>query len=145
MTDMYAVVKVGGTQHKVAEGDTLTVDRMPDAEGAKVALEPVMFRGDDAVFDVDGLKKVKVEAIVQGHERGPKIRVFKFKPKSGYKKTKGHRSELTRIKISSISFTGAKTAAKAKPAAAKAEKPAATEAKAQPKAKANKSGEADGS
>ena len=66
----YAIVKTGGKQYRVEEGQTLLVERLPDDEGATVALEPLLFRGDDAVFDADGLKKVKVEAKIVGHERG---------------------------------------------------------------------------
>ncbi|MBJ7347386.1 MAG: 50S ribosomal protein L21, partial [Thermoleophilaceae bacterium] len=95
----YAVVAVGGNQHKVEEGDVIVVDRMGEKEGAKVALTPLMFRGDDVVVDAKGLKQVKVEAVVKGHERGVKVRVFKFKPKRGYKRTTGHRSELTRLEV----------------------------------------------
>jgi large subunit ribosomal protein L21 len=139
---MYAVVAVGGNQHRVEEGSTLLVDRMGEKEGAKVALTPVMFRGDDVVVDSDGLKKVKIEAVVKGHERGEKIRVFKFKPKRGYKRTTGHRQELTRLEVTKISFGGA--VAKAKPAAdTKAEaKPAAAKASAKPAAKADTKAEA---
>ena len=110
---MYAIVKTGGKQYRVEEGQTLLVERLPDEAGATVALQPVLFRSDETVFDADGLKKVKVSAKVVGHERGPKLRVFKFKPKRGYKKLAGHRQELTRIEITDISEgTRAKAAAK---------------------------------
>src|SRR5437868_14861492 len=92
---MYAIVKVGGKQYRVEKGDQLVVDRMPEDEGAKVTLEPLLFRSDDVVFDADGLDKVKVEAVVRGHQRGEKIRVLKCKPKHGYKRRMGHRSEQT--------------------------------------------------
>ena len=96
---MYAIVKVGGKQYRVEKGDSLVVDRLREDEGAKVALQPLMFAGDgsDDVFDRDELAKVKVEATVAGHERGKKIHVLKFKPKRGYKRRAGHRSELTRL------------------------------------------------
>lgn len=110
---MYAVVKVGGKQYRVAEGDTLLVDRLGDEEGAKVALEPLLLRRDgDAVFDSDQLRKVKVEAVVTGHERGKKIHVLKFKPKRGYKRRTGHRSELTRLEIKEIKMLSRKPATK---------------------------------
>ena len=100
---MYAIVKVGGKQYRVEKGDSLLVDRMREDEGAKVTLEPLLLSGDkDPVFDSDGLAKVKVEATVTGHVRGKKIRVVKFKPKRGYKRTAGHRSELTRLEIRDI-------------------------------------------
>ena len=99
---MYAIVKVGGKQYRVEKGDQLVVDRMSEDEGAKVTLEPLLFRSDDVVFDADGLEKVKVEAVVRGHQRGEKIRVLKFKPKRGYKRRMGHRSEQTVLEISEI-------------------------------------------
>ena len=88
---MYAIVKTGGKQYRVEEGQTLLVERLPDEAGATVALQPVLFRSDEAVFDADGLAKVKVSAKVLGHERGKKLRVVKFKPKRGYKRRTGHR------------------------------------------------------
>ena len=99
----YAVVKVGGKQYRVEKGDSIVVDRMSADEGAKVDLEPLLYAdGDKTVFGPSDLGKVKVEAKVVGHERGPKLRVFKFKPKRGYKRRTGHRQELTRIRITSI-------------------------------------------
>ncbi len=100
---MYAIVKTGGKQYRVETDQTLLVERLSDAEGATVALEPILFRSDDTIFDSKGLAKVKVEATILAHERGPKLRVFKFKPKRGYKKRNGHRQELTRIQVTSIS------------------------------------------
>ncbi|HEY2631067.1 MAG TPA: 50S ribosomal protein L21 [Solirubrobacteraceae bacterium] len=132
---MYAIVKTGGKQYRVERGQTLLVERLAVDEGAKVALEPILYRSDDAVFDTAGLKKVKVTAKVLSHERGEKLRVFKFKPKRGYKRRTGHRQELTRIEVTDISMGGA-----AKDSVAKSEKPAAVkqaaaEASAKPAAK----------
>ncbi len=110
---MYAIVKVGGKQYRVEKGDSLVVDRLRDDEGAKVALEPLLYRSDaDAVFDADALRKVKVEAVVTGHERGKKVHVLKFKPKRGYKRRSGHRSELTRLEIKDIKMLTRKPATK---------------------------------
>ncbi|HEV2061793.1 MAG TPA: 50S ribosomal protein L21 [Solirubrobacteraceae bacterium] len=102
----YAIVKTGGKQYRVEEGQKLLVERLAADEGATVDLEPVLFRSSDTVFDAKGLKKVTVQAKVLGHERGPKIRVFKFKPKRGYKRTTGHRQELTRIEVTSVTRSG---------------------------------------
>ena len=110
---MYAIVKVGGKQYRVEKGDSLLVDRMPDDEGAKVALEPLLYRSDEVVFDGPDLEKVKVEAVVSGHERGKKIRVLKFKPKRGYKRRTGHRADLTRLEVKEIKMLSRKPAAKA--------------------------------
>ena len=111
---MYAIVKVGGKQYRVAEGEYLMVDRLRDDEGAKVALEPLLLRRDDEdpVFDGDSLQKVKVEAVVAGHERGKKVHVLKFKPKRGYKRRSGHRSELTRLQVTEIKMLSRKPATK---------------------------------
>ncbi len=116
---MYAVVRVGGKQYRVEKGDSLLVDRMPEQEGAKVTLEPLLFRpdgDDDAVFGGDQLGQVKVEATVTGHVRGPKLHVLKFKPKKGYKRRQGHRSELTRLEIRDIKSGSAGRRAKSEPA-----------------------------
>jgi large subunit ribosomal protein L21 len=102
----YAVIKTGGKQYRVEEGTTLLVERLTADEGATVALEPLLYSGDDTVFAKDDLGRVKVEATVVGHERGPKLRIFKFKPKSGYKRRTGHRQELTRIQVTGISLSG---------------------------------------
>ena len=102
---MYAIVKVGGKQYRVEKGDSLVVDRMREDEGATVALQPLLLAGDGkkaAVFEAADLGKITVEAKVVGHERGKKIRVVKFKPKRGYKRTAGHRSELTRLEITKL-------------------------------------------
>jgi large subunit ribosomal protein L21 len=71
------------------------------------------------VFDGADLEKVKVEATVTGHERGPKLRVLKFKPKKGYKRRTGHRSELTRLEIGDIKLGARRSPAKKKPAVGK--------------------------
>jgi large subunit ribosomal protein L21 len=124
---MYAIVKTGGKQYRVERGQTLLVERLAVDEGGDVALEPILYRSEEAVFDAAGLKKVKVTAKVLAHERGEKLRVFKFKPKRGYKRRNGHRQELTRIEVTDISLGGAaKAAAKpSKPASKPAAKPAA--------------------
>jgi len=99
----YAIVKTGGKQYRVEEGQTLLVERLGEEPGATVDLQPVLVRSSETVFDRDGLSKAAVRAEIVGHERGKKIRVFKFKPKRGYRRTKGHRQELTRIRITEIS------------------------------------------
>ncbi len=123
---MYAIVKTGGKQYRVEQGQTLLVERLPEDEGATVAREPILYRSEETVFDADGLGKVKVDAKIVEHLRGPKIRVFKYKPKRGYKRTQGHRQELTRIEITGISMGGAKKAA-AKQSTPKAEADAPAE------------------
>jgi large subunit ribosomal protein L21 len=98
----YAVVRTGGKQYRVEEGTTFLVERLPADEGATVDLEPLLYAsGDESLFGAT-LGKVSVQATVLGHERGPKLRIFKFKPKRGYKRTTGHRQELTRLQVTGI-------------------------------------------
>ena len=99
---MYAIVKTGGKQYRVEEGQTLVVERLPGDAGAKLDLEPLLLAGDDTLFG-DKLGKVTVAAEVVEHLRGPKLRVNKFKPKRGYRRRAGHRQELTRIRVTKIS------------------------------------------
>src|SRR5580698_2288494 len=97
---MYAIVKTGGKQYRVEQGQSLLIERLRDDEGENV---------------VDGadLSKVKIEATVLAHERGPKLRIVKFKPKRGYKRRNGHRQELTRIEVTEILLAGAAGARRA--------------------------------
>jgi large subunit ribosomal protein L21 len=118
---MYAVVESGGKQYKVEQGTSLLVDRLDVKEGDKVALRAVMFRDTDVLAAPKELAKVKVEAKVAEHLRGPKIKVFKYKAKKGYRRRAGHRSELTKLEVTELKLL--KAAAK-KPAA---QKPAAKE------------------
>ena len=105
----YAVIKTGGKQYSVIEGQTLLIERLPDDVGATVALQPLLLAGDgDPVFEGDGLARL-VKAEIVEHLRGPKLRVFKFKPKRGYKRRTGHRQELTRIKITVDQGLGRRT------------------------------------
>jgi large subunit ribosomal protein L21 len=104
----YAIVKTGGKQYRVQEGLTFLVERLPTAEGEDVNLEPLLFVDGEQLVDGDGLSGVQVAATVVAHERGPKLRVVKFKPKRGYKRRNGHRQDLTRLQIKSITATAAK-------------------------------------
>jgi large subunit ribosomal protein L21 len=110
----YAVIETGGKQYRVEKGSTLLVDRLSAKEGDKINLQAVAFRDKEMVLGRD-LEKVKVEATVSGHERGPKLRVFKYRPKKGYRRRAGHRSELTRLEITDVKMLTRKPAAK-KPA-----------------------------
>jgi large subunit ribosomal protein L21 len=96
-------VRAGGRQEKVEVGSIVVLDRLKAEQGGKVELTPVLFvDGDTITHDEKALAKVKVTAEVIGHERGKKIVIQKFKNKTGYKKRQGHRSELTRVKITGI-------------------------------------------
>ncbi|HET7444798.1 MAG TPA: 50S ribosomal protein L21 [Solirubrobacterales bacterium] len=120
---MYAVVETGGKQYKVEEGTSLLVDRLDAKEGDKVALRAVMFRDSEVIAAPKELEKVKVEATVAEHLRGPKIKVFKYKAKKGYRKRAGHRSELTKLEVTSLKL--GKAAPKKAAAEKKEAKPAA--------------------
>jgi large subunit ribosomal protein L21 len=123
----YAVIETGGKQYRVEKGSTLLVDRLTAKEGDTVDLRPVAFRDREMVLGKD-LEKVKVEAKVAGHERGPKLRVFKYRPKKGYRRRAGHRSELTRLEVTEVKMLQRRPAATktaAEPAASTTKKPAA--------------------
>jgi large subunit ribosomal protein L21 len=99
---MYAVIESGGKQYKVEEGTSLLVDRLDAKDGDKISLRPVLFRDGEVIVGAKELAKVKVEAKVAGHLRGPKVKVFKYKAKKGYRKRAGHRSELTKLEVTSL-------------------------------------------
>jgi large subunit ribosomal protein L21 len=136
MPDSYAIVESGGKQYRAQKGDSLVVERLRADEGAKVSLRAVMYRGDkQVVLDGRELEKVKVEAVVAEHLRGPKVRIFKYKPKKGYRRHAGHRQQLTRLEVTDVRLLTRKPAAKAEPKpAAKGE--AGTEEKPAAKAEA---------
>jgi large subunit ribosomal protein L21 len=136
----YAIVETGGKQYRAEKGASLVVEHLAADEGAKVSLRAVMFRGDgDVVVDGKELEKVKVEAVVAEHLRGPKLRIFKYKPKKGYRRRSGHRQELTRLEVTDVRLLTRKPAAKpeAKPAGRKAtaKGPAAKAAASKPAAR----------
>jgi large subunit ribosomal protein L21 len=124
---MYAIIKTGGKQYRVQEGEWLLVERLPVDDGATITLDPLLYVDGDNVVDGDDLSKVTVEAKVLAHERGPKLRVVKFKPKRGYRRRNGHRQELSRIEITSLKLGSGRSRSKAK-AAAPSDEPATAEA-----------------
>jgi large subunit ribosomal protein L21 len=125
----YAIISLGGKQYVVKEGESLLVDRL-DREEGKTFQPDVLFLGGDGAGRL--APKASVSAKVVGHERGPKIRIGKYKPKSGYKRHTGFRSSLTRIEVTGIG--GKQAAAKAEAPAAAKEKAQAEKAPATPKA-----------
>jgi large subunit ribosomal protein L21 len=96
---MFAVVKSGGKQYRVSEGQELVVDRLKGEVGDPVEL-PVGFVADEGGLDL-GARTARAEILE--HLRGDKIHVYKYKPKKGYRKKTGHRQELTRIRILEVS------------------------------------------
>ena len=104
----YAIVEDGGKQYKAVEGNTIEVDRFPAEIGEQVDLEHVLLVSDDQNIKVgtpivDG---VTVKATVVAQVKGPKIVVFKYKPKQRYRVKSGHRQKYTRLRIDEISENG---------------------------------------
>ncbi len=101
---VYAIVRSGGQQQKVAVGDVIEIDRVSTAQGESVALPAVLFvDGDSVTADADSLAKVKVNAEVVGQSKGAKIIIQKYKNKTGYKKRQGHRQKYTQVLITDVS------------------------------------------
>jgi len=101
---MYAIVKTGGKQYKVAEGDVIEVEKLVGGPGDAVTLSAVLLvDGDDLVTDAEQLAGSAVTGEVVAHTKGPKIRIHKFKNKTGYHKRQGHRQPLTQVKVTGIS------------------------------------------
>ncbi|WP_168916096.1 50S ribosomal protein L21 [Microcella flavibacter] len=100
---VYAVVRAGGRQEKVEVGTVVVLDRVKATEDGTIQLVPVLHvDGDTITTDAKKLAKITVTAEIITDLRGPKIIIQKFKNKTGYKKRQGHRSELTRVKITGI-------------------------------------------
>ena len=97
---MFAIVRSGSRQHKVAVGDVIDIDQSGEP-GTSVALQPLLLVDGDSVT-TSGLDKAEVMAEVIGVSRGPKIRILKFKNKTGHIKRQGHRQKYTQVKITSI-------------------------------------------
>ena len=103
---MYAIVKTGGKQYKVAEGDVIEVEKLNADLGANVALPAVLLvDGETVTHEAAKLAKVSVTAEVLAQTKGPKIKIHKFKNKTGYHKRMGHRQPLTQVKVTGIKTT----------------------------------------
>ncbi len=101
---MYAIVKAGGRQEKVAVGDTITVDRINAKVGASVSFPALLLvEGANVTTDPKTLAGVKVAGEILEETKGPKIDILRYKNKTGYRRRQGFRSQLTRVKITAIS------------------------------------------
>lgn len=99
----YAIVKTGGKQYKVAVGDLVKVEKIEGEPGTAVSLSPVLVvDGSELTTDADKLANISVTGEVVEHTKGPKIRIHKFKNKTGYHKRQGHRQKLTVLKVTGI-------------------------------------------
>ena len=129
---MYAIVKTGGKQYKVAAGDILVTEKLQGEIGDKVELQAIaVVDGTKVVADPAEAGKTKVVATIVDQFKGDKVLVFKFKKRKNYKKLRGHRQQLTRVEIESVGSAKAekKVAKKAAPKKAeKAEEPASVDA-----------------
>jgi len=127
---MYAVIKVGGKQERVVPGDVIEVEFMRVDPGSSVEFEPILVVDDDGrAHHGKALSKAKVTAKLLGDKKGDKVRVFKYRPKSGYRRTMGHRQLMTLLEVEEVALSPQKKAAAPErveePAEAPARKPAA--------------------
>ena len=100
---MYAIVRAGGRQEKVAVDDVLTVDKLAGEPGSTITLPAVLVvDGDDVVSSAAELAKYQVTAEILGAVKGPKINIMHYRNKTGYKRRMGHRQPYTRIKVTGI-------------------------------------------
>ena len=132
---MYALVRTGGKQYRVAKDDTILVERIAADEGAEVILDDVVMLGDGDKVTI-GTPRVEgaaVTATVVSQTRGPKIIIFRRKRRKNHRRTQGHRQDLTLLKINAIAEDGKSLKPKAAPA-----KKAAAKEEAAPKAAAKK-------
>lgn len=101
---MYAVIKTGGKQYRVAEGDRLRVEKLPGEAGAKVTFEEVlMIGGEKVAIGTPTVKGAKVSAEIVQQGRDKKVIVFKFRRRKNYRRKRGHRQPFTELKITGIS------------------------------------------
>lgn len=100
---MYAIVRAGGRQEKVAVGDVVQIDKIDGEPGSSITLPALLVVDGEAVTsDPQALAKVTVSAQVVGATKGPKITIMKFKNKTGYRKRQGHRQKYTEVKVTDI-------------------------------------------
>ena len=137
---MYAVVDNGGKQYRVEAGETLVIDRLDAEAGASVTFDRVLLIGDEdgVTVGTPTVAGASVHGTVVAHGRGPKIIVFRFRPKAHYRRRTGHRSELTQVRIDEIATASGRSKAASAEKAAPAEKKSAPRQKAaaKPAAKA---------
>jgi large subunit ribosomal protein L21 len=101
---MYAVIRTGGKQYRVSEGQTLRVEKLPGAAGDKVTFSEVLLVADDtAKIGQPLVSGASVSAEIKAQDRGPKIVIFKFRRRKNYRRKNGHRQPYTELKITGIS------------------------------------------
>jgi large subunit ribosomal protein L21 len=104
--DMYAIIKTGAKQHKVSEGDVLSVEKLPGDKGAEVVFQEVLMVSDEAGVKIGRpfVEGATVIGEVVSQTKGPKLLIGKYKKRKGFRKKTGHRQELTSMKIKKISI-----------------------------------------
>jgi large subunit ribosomal protein L21 len=110
---VYAIVKTGGKQYKVAVGDVVQVEKVAGGVGDAVALPALLVvDGDSVTSDAKALAGVSVSGEVVAHTKGPKINILRYKNKTGYKRRMGHRQQLTQVRVTDITTGAASGSAK---------------------------------
>ncbi|HJV04946.1 MAG TPA: 50S ribosomal protein L21 [Actinomycetota bacterium] len=110
---MYAVIKIGGKQERVAPGDVLEVEYMKVDPGSSVEFDPILVVDDDGKPHVGkALSRAKVVAKLLGDRKGDKVRVFKYRPKSGYRRNQGHRQLMTLLEVQEVGLSAQRKAVK---------------------------------
>ena len=101
---MYAIIETGGKQYKVAEGDTLFIEKLPVEANDTVKFDKVLavLDGENTKFGAPVVEGASVEATVVKNGKGKKIRIFKYNAKKGYRKRQGHRQPYTKVQIGAI-------------------------------------------
>ena len=142
---MFAIVRTGGKQYKVAPGDVFEVERLKIDIASKVVLDQVLLvdDGDECTVGNPTIEGAGVECTVVNAIRGPKIRVFKFKAKKRYRRMQGHRQELTVLRVDDVRTSGPPPAPAKAEAAPKAKAGGARKTKAAGKSGASSEAEAE--
>ena len=113
---MYAIIEACGRQYKVEENETIFFEKLDGEEGKNVTFDKVILLSDNGNVQIGNpyVKDAKVEGKIISHSKGKKILVYKYKPKKNERKTRGHRQEYTKVEITSIKNSKAKTEVKEK-------------------------------
>ena len=99
---MFAIVRAGGRQEKVAVGDVITVDRVAGEPGSSIELPVLLLVDGDAVTHGSAIAGLRATAEIVEHTRGDKIKILRYKNKTGYRRRQGHRQDLTKVKVTAI-------------------------------------------
>jgi large subunit ribosomal protein L21 len=133
---MYAVIKAGGKQHRVKPGDVIEVELMHGQQGTSISFTPLLVVDDDGKTHIGkDLGKAQVKAKLLGEQKGDKVKVFKYRPKTGYARHQGHRQMHTLVEIEDVVLGGRRAASKKSEEESAEEAPAVEAAAEAPKPK----------